>query len=78
MMWKTIRDNDTKFTHAGAQCTAIEAKNLGGTVFPADFPAGLFKYADDMIAFNRFQGFQLLAQMPVGFFEIISQMEFWA
>ena len=47
----------TEFSHTGPQGAAIEAKELGGSVFSADFPFSLLKNPNNMFALNRIQGF---------------------
>ena len=48
---------DAEFSHAGAQCAAIESKDLGRPVFSADFPLSLLEDSHNMFALNRFERF---------------------
>ena len=50
-----LRLADTQLSYAGAQGAAVEAKDFSRAVFAADFPMGLFKYLDNIIALDRFQ-----------------------
>jgi hypothetical protein len=43
---------DIQFAHSGAQGTSVETKDLGGTIFPADFPLGMFKNLDDIFTLD--------------------------
>jgi hypothetical protein len=48
---------DTQFSYAGAQRGAVEPKDFRGPVFATHFPIGLLEHPDNVVAFNRFQGF---------------------
>jgi hypothetical protein len=43
---------DIQFAHSGAQGTSVKTKDLGGTVFPADFPLGMFKNLEDIFTLD--------------------------
>ena len=51
------RLNDTQFSHAGAQCAAIEPKDLCSPVFSAHLPMGLLKYPDNIVTLDLIQRF---------------------
>jgi hypothetical protein len=48
---------DTQFSHAGAQCAAVEPKDFGSPVTATYFPMGLLKYPDNIVSLNFIQRF---------------------
>jgi hypothetical protein len=48
---------DTQFSYAGAQCAAVEPKDLCSPAFTTHFPIGLLKYPENMAALNLSERF---------------------
>jgi hypothetical protein len=48
---------DTQFPHAGAQCAAVEPKDLCSAVFATHLPTRLLKYPDNIVTLHFIQRF---------------------
>ena len=48
---------DTEFSHSGAQCAAVEPKDLCSAVLAAHPPMRLLKYPDNIVTLNLIQRF---------------------
>ena len=49
--------SNIELAHAGAQSAAVKPENFSRTVFPAYLPSGLFKHPENVLPFDRLQGF---------------------
>lgn len=47
--------DDAELFHAGFKRCRVEAEDLGGALFAAHTPIGLFEYVEDMLPFNLFE-----------------------